>query len=68
MSVDILVRFTDAQAAELKAEKAKTGCPTSEFIRRAVEDYLGRSEQDREQEPPNEEERIQLARFHGEKV
>jgi hypothetical protein len=66
MSVDIVVRFPDSTAAELKAEKAKTGCSISEFIRRAVEDYLGRSDQDREQEPPNEQERRELARFHGE--
>lgn len=36
MSVDILVRFTDAQAAALRAEKIRTGCPLSELIRRAV--------------------------------
>jgi hypothetical protein len=36
MSVDIVVRFTDEQAAALKAEKARAGVPVSEFIRRAV--------------------------------
>jgi hypothetical protein len=40
MSVDIVVRFTDEQAAALKAERARTLVPTSAFIRRAVEDAL----------------------------
>jgi|HubBroStandDraft_1064217.scaffolds.fasta_scaffold24487_3 hypothetical protein len=46
MSVDILVRFTDAQAAALKAERARTLVPTSAFIRRAVDAALN---------PPKEE-------------
>jgi hypothetical protein len=40
MSVDIVVRFTDEQAAALKAERARTLVPTSAFIRRAVEEAL----------------------------
>jgi len=40
MSVDIVVRFTDEQAAALKAERTRTLVPTSAFIRRAVEEAL----------------------------
>ncbi len=40
MSVDILVRFTDVQAAALKARRENTMVPTSAFIRRAVEKAL----------------------------
>ena len=40
MSADILVRFTDVQAAALKARREKTLVPTSAFIRRTVEKAL----------------------------
>lgn len=40
MSVNIIVRFPNTLAAELKAEQARTGCSMSEFIRRAVTDAL----------------------------
>jgi predicted DNA-binding protein len=39
-TIDVLVRFPKETAEELKAEKARTGCPTSEFIRRAVSEAL----------------------------
>ena len=38
--IDVLIRFPKETADELKAEKARTGCPTSEFIRRAVSEAL----------------------------
>lgn len=41
MSVDILVRFTDSQAARLADHKRLTLVPTSAFIRVAVERALG---------------------------
>jgi len=36
MSRDILVRFPDSMVQALAAERTRTGCPTSAFIRRAV--------------------------------
>jgi metal-responsive CopG/Arc/MetJ family transcriptional regulator len=36
MTHDLLVRLPDTLVEALQAEKARTGCPTSEFIRRAV--------------------------------
>ena len=41
MSVDILVRFTDSQAARLAEHKRLTLVPTSAFIRLAIERALG---------------------------
>ena len=45
MSVDIVVRFTEEQAAAVKAEKARSGVTTSEFIRRAVVAALTKKEE-----------------------
>jgi predicted DNA-binding protein len=39
-TIDVLVRFPKETAEELKAERQRTGCPTSEFIRRAVDEAL----------------------------
>src|SRR5258708_10139449 len=36
MSVNIVIRFTDEQAAALKAERTRSGVPTNEYVRRAV--------------------------------
>lgn len=36
----VILRVDAVTAAALKAEKARTGCSTSEFIRRAVTDAL----------------------------
>jgi predicted DNA-binding protein len=40
MSVNILIQFSEETAAALRAEKEKSGCPVSEFVRRAVEHSL----------------------------
>jgi len=50
MSFDIVVRFTDEQAAALKVEKERTGCGTSEFIRRAVTAALATEPKEEETE------------------
>jgi hypothetical protein len=36
MSVNILIRFSDAQAEALAAERKRTGCSVSKYVRRAV--------------------------------
>ena len=40
MSVSIIIRFTDEQAAALVAHREQTLIPTNAFVRRAVEQAL----------------------------
>lgn len=42
MPVRILIEFSEDQAAALRDQKAKSGCPVSEFVRRAVAAALRR--------------------------
>ena len=39
-TIDVLIRFPKNTADALKAERRRTGCSTSEFIRRAVNHAL----------------------------
>ena len=39
-TIAIVVRLPDELAAALKAEKARTGCPVNEFIKRTLTDAL----------------------------
>jgi metal-sulfur cluster biosynthetic enzyme len=53
MTVDILVRFPQELADALKIERQATGCPTAEFIRRAVVRALKRLPKKKEQSNGN---------------
>jgi hypothetical protein len=52
MSHDVVVRFSDEEAAALRAHKKSTDLPTSAFIRRAVRNELRRPIIDAETEAP----------------